>query len=117
MSAVEHVDAVCGMKISEAAAAGSIAYNGELYFFCSTGCLRLFQVDPGEVRSGIGESRAPQSRSEASAGQAKDPICGMLVSKQTALRTERGGRARATARRLATGGVDVRLRHPQYLGF
>ena len=94
-----HVDAVCGMKVSEATAAGSVAHDGELYFFCSTGCLRQFEANPGKFTRGsahqsrpMSQSHAPQAPSEAGAESAKDPICGMLVSKQTALRAERGGR-------------------------
>ena len=100
MNAVaEHVDAVCGMKVSEAGAAGSVAHGGKRYFFCSTGCLQKFQADPKQfladstpqTRPAV-QSHPTHARSDVRADAAKDPICGMLVSKQTALRTERGGR-------------------------
>jgi Cu+-exporting ATPase len=100
MNAVaEHVDAVCGMKVSEAGAAGSVAHGGKRYFFCSTGCLRKFQAEPKKFVADstpqtrpVAQSHPTHARSDVRADAAKDPICGMLVSKQTALRTERGGR-------------------------
>ena len=41
------LDPVCGMRIDPAKAAGSSAFAGQNYFFCSQGCLAKFEVDPG----------------------------------------------------------------------
>jgi len=39
-------DPVCGMRVDPRKAAGSFKYKGEIYFFCSVGCLEKFQADP-----------------------------------------------------------------------
>ncbi len=112
------IDPVCGMKVNEAAAAGSAAFEGKTYYFCSTHCHDTFRSNPAAYAS----ARAPTSSScgshedptlamavggthshaamhatpaAASHGKemAKDPICGMVVDKATALKSERGGRA------------------------
>jgi Cu+-exporting ATPase len=40
------VDPVCGMEVDPATAAGSSEYQGQTYYFCSTGCKRQFEKDP-----------------------------------------------------------------------
>lgn len=39
-------DPVCGMMIDIEAAAGSVAYESEVVYFCSDACLRKFQEAP-----------------------------------------------------------------------
>ena len=42
-------DAVCGMEIDPATAAGAWPYEGITYYFCSVGCLERFKADPAGV--------------------------------------------------------------------
>jgi P-type Cu+ transporter len=39
-------DAVCGMQVDPARAAGRTDHEGRTYYFCSKGCLQKFQSDP-----------------------------------------------------------------------
>jgi Cu+-exporting ATPase len=113
------VDPVCGMNVEPSAAAGRHAYDGQTYLFCSERCLDAFKLNPAKYvndRGALGavataapaatrsplaamaHAGAPMPAEEAhgqKAGKdlAKDPICGMLVDKTSALRTERAGRA------------------------
>lgn len=92
------IDPVCGMKVNEAHAAGRVSHGGRVYYFCSEHCLRQFQVNPQAYSHGHAtpahESMAPPGKGAgAEQGRAKDPTCGMLVDKATALKTERAGRA------------------------
>lgn len=91
-------DPVCGMSIDERDAAGRLPYQGKDYFFCSDSCLQKFKATPARYVPGAKaphvHSHAMAAASSATAGErAKDPICGMLVDKATALKTERAGRA------------------------
>ncbi|MGC3972937.1 MAG: YHS domain-containing protein [Nitrospira sp.] len=45
------IDPVCGMTVDPATAAGSFAYQGTTYFFCSQGCLTKFRADPARYLS------------------------------------------------------------------
>ena len=40
------VDPVCGMTVDANSAAGSFAYKGQTYYFCSAHCLNKFRHDP-----------------------------------------------------------------------
>ncbi|MDQ3219571.1 MAG: heavy metal translocating P-type ATPase [Acidobacteriota bacterium] len=40
------IDPVCGMSVEPETSAGKHEYNGETYYFCSTGCLNKFKQDP-----------------------------------------------------------------------
>ena len=40
------IDPVCGMTVDKAAAAGSLDYDGNTYYFCSSHCLQSFRQDP-----------------------------------------------------------------------
>jgi Cu+-exporting ATPase len=42
------IDPVCGMSVEPAKAAGSSAYQGKTYYFCSQHCLAAFKADPGK---------------------------------------------------------------------
>jgi YHS domain-containing protein len=39
-------DPVCGMDVDPTSAAGKSEYNGQTYYFCSTGCKRAFDKEP-----------------------------------------------------------------------
>ena len=109
------IDPVCGMSVQADQTAARMEYGGKLYLFCSAHCLQKFKEAPERY---AGTAAAPVAAAPAAApappppehgmpmqtalrrstpgneqGQAKDPICGMVVDKATALRTERGGRS------------------------
>ncbi len=103
------IDPVCRMKVDPAKAAGKADYLGTTYYFCSERCLGAFKADPDRYVGG-GQRGAPrlalagaqgavvggaplEAAKKAPGGMAKDPICGMMVDKTSALKTERGGRA------------------------
>ena len=105
------IDLVCGMTVDEKSAAGNVVHSGKTYYFCSPKCQHEFEANPAKY-AGSGKASAETTQggghnhshdhgmTEASktagamAGEkAKDPICGMVVEKATALKTERGGRA------------------------
>ena len=115
------VDPVCDMTVQADKAAGRLEHGGKLYLFCSAHCLQKFKEAP--QRYVVAAAASPVAAASANAaviaptpavpspsghqhgmpmqtalrrneqGQAKDPICGMVVDKATALRTERGGRS------------------------
>jgi Cu+-exporting ATPase len=39
-------DPVCGMDVDEKTAAGKSEYQGQTYYFCSTGCKKAFDKEP-----------------------------------------------------------------------
>ncbi|HEX3155626.1 MAG TPA: HAD-IC family P-type ATPase, partial [Candidatus Angelobacter sp.] len=41
-------DPVCNMDVDPARAAGSSEYKGQTYYFCSPGCVKRFNADPGK---------------------------------------------------------------------
>jgi Cu+-exporting ATPase len=113
-SAAASVDPVCGMTVDPAKAAGRAEHGGRTYLFCSGRCLSEFQRDPtryvgaparaseaapaatpnavaGDMRAAGRPLQTVLRRAES--GQAKDPVCGMVVDKATALRTDRSGRS------------------------
>lgn len=48
-------DPVCGMDVDPDRAAGSAEYQGQMYYFCSKGCVAKFRADPARVlREGPG---------------------------------------------------------------
>jgi Cu+-exporting ATPase len=96
-------DPVCGMTVDEAHAAASVMHAGERYLFCSADCRNQFATNPEKfVRIAATRPAAhaehgitmPAAQAPVAAHKelAKDPICGMMVSKATALSSERGGR-------------------------
>jgi Cu+-exporting ATPase len=113
-SAAASVDPVCGMTVDPAKAAGRAEHGGRTYLFCSGRCLSEFQRDPtryvgaparaseaapaatpnavaGDMRAAGRPLQTVLRRAES--GQVKDPVCGMVVDKATALRTDRSGRS------------------------
>ncbi|MEW6681472.1 MAG: heavy metal translocating P-type ATPase [Nitrospirota bacterium] len=91
-------DPVCGMTVDEASAAGTAMFEGRAFFFCSIHCLRAFEANPKPFVASssihaMPEGLPPAKTTKAAKEMAKDPICGMVVEKATALKTERAGRA------------------------
>lgn len=105
-------DPVCGMTVDPKASAGQVVHDGRTYSFCSTHCLTAFKADPvryvgtpavsHDVNIAVAHAH-PAHRAETaeadvrgSREMAKDPICGMMVSKAAAtaaaLMATRGGR-------------------------
>ncbi len=108
------IDPVCGMSVEADKAAARLEHAGRTYLFCSLHCQHQFKQDP-ERYVGAAAATAPLVAALATPtpapaatkhgmplqtalrqgpqGQAKDPICGMLVDKATGLKTERSGRS------------------------
>ncbi|TBW07756.1 heavy metal translocating P-type ATPase [Azotobacter chroococcum subsp. isscasi] len=93
------LDPVCGMPVEDTSAAPRTTYEGRPYFFCSPHCLEQFEAAPGRyvkapARSPAGRAGQPiqAASGKERAGLAKDPVCGMMVDKATALHSERSGR-------------------------
>jgi YHS domain-containing protein len=49
-------DPVCGMEIDEKTAAGKSEYQGQIYYFCSTGCKKAFDKEPQKYVKGSSHS-------------------------------------------------------------
>ena len=106
------IDPVCGMSVEPRRSAGSVTYGGIEYHFCSVRCRQTFEKDPpayAAPATAAGVRRidetpppaaAPRPEAAAEAGRmpgakadlAKDPVCGMMVEKATALTSARAGR-------------------------
>jgi len=41
-------DLVCGMQVDPKKAAGTSEYQEKTYYFCSAGCKKKFDADPGQ---------------------------------------------------------------------
>lgn len=116
----KEIDPVCGMQIDGNLNISSMN-SGHRYFFCSERCKKEFDLDPaayankrGGILHRIVHPRAApamtlattsaafshpasmdspaKGRAAQTNGTAKDPVCGMVVNKATALKTERAGR-------------------------
>lgn len=106
-------DPVCGMAVDEKLTAHTYVHAGTTYYFCSAGCRGKFAnaperylsggprknvrtplhaVSPETDRKSMAPSVAAMAPASSPGERAKDPICGMMVVKATALKTERGGR-------------------------
>ncbi|MEK9134531.1 MAG: YHS domain-containing protein, partial [Pseudomonadota bacterium] len=99
------------MSVDEKSAAGKQAHQGATYYFCSNACLNKFKANPAAyvpaaagiipMKTAVGQSHvhAPgmaavaPPKTKSAKDMAKDPICGMVVEKSKALKTERAGRA------------------------
>ncbi|SMF03437.1 heavy metal translocating P-type ATPase [Pseudogulbenkiania subflava] len=103
------IDPVCGMQTDTTTAQASQEYQGRKYWFCSTRCQKQFAaapkryVDQPVLVEVHGQTTAtahhhhvttvPTPAKMVGGGdRAKDPICGMMVDKASALKAERGGR-------------------------
>jgi Cu+-exporting ATPase len=71
----------------------AVERDGETHYFCSDHCAATFR---GEQATGArGSDDVPPAEVDAPAtatNKARDPVCGMLVAKATALQTLQGGR-------------------------
>lgn len=92
-------DPVCGMTVNTETGSNTAQYQGKSYWFCSTHCRHTFEAAPQKYAGAPVATAAhahgmhDASRKDIPVGEkAKDPICGMVVEKATALKTERGGR-------------------------
>ena len=65
-----HIDPVCGMTVDPARAAGSSAYGGTKYYFCSPGCKTKFDASPGKF---LGSSGSSGSSGKAAAQRPEEP--------------------------------------------
>lgn len=106
-------DPVCGMEVSTDSALRA-AVEGRSYYFCSARCQSAFLAAPNRytrpqavaaqppvqhshhhaslhIHAKDGGAGATVSKKPAK-DMAKDPICGMVVDKATALKAERAGR-------------------------
>jgi P-type Cu+ transporter len=88
-------DPVCGMDVA-ADSVYSEVLGGQPYSFCSRGCQEKFRANAAKYSS-TSAAKPPQTMSSNAAKAlgkdlAKDPICGMVIDKSTALHLERAGR-------------------------
>lgn len=102
-------DPVCGMEVDAASAAARADYQGRQYLFCSPHCHQKFVANPAAFVQSVADSPAATTPSASVPDEgmpmqtalrqtgpkelAKDPVCGMMVDKASALRSERGGRS------------------------
>ena len=96
-------DPVCGMTVDSSKAAANYRYAGQDYWFCSTHCQQQFVAAPARYTAAPADTlpaagpqhqhHTPASAAIEPGEKAKDPICGMVVNKATALKSERGGRS------------------------
>ena len=47
-------DPVCGMDVDPKTAAGKSDYQGQTYYFCSPGCKKAFDKEPGKYVKAAG---------------------------------------------------------------
>lgn len=91
-------DPICGMSVSAETAAGNFEKDGEVYFFCSKGCLETFkeQIANEKPKKIIEQTDAEEiSESQMKPDLKKthtDPICGKKVDPEKAVaKLEHGG--------------------------
>jgi P-type Cu+ transporter len=48
------VDPVCGMEVDPEHAAGVSEYQGQTYYFCSSGCKKAFDQEPEKYIQAMG---------------------------------------------------------------
>ena len=82
-------DPVCGMTIDPPQARGKARYQGDLYFFCSPGCMQKFMAAPWKYLPAAGESGKGASAPAPPLPKKldKDPVCGMTVDPAKAAST------------------------------
>lgn len=85
-------DPVCGMDVEKEKAVASEEFNHEQYYFCSHQCHHAFTEDPAHYVKHGQETLTETPPSATEKELAKDPICGMIVKKDTPLKIERGNR-------------------------
>jgi Cu+-exporting ATPase len=84
-------DPVCGMRVDPGRAAGSVEYQGQTYYFCSTGCADKFRatpekylhpqavVEPMQPNPAGVEYTCPMHPQIWQIGPGSCPICGMAL--------------------------------------
>ena len=80
-------DPVCKMVIEDKEAAGTSTYKGTTYYFCSDMCKQDFDKNPDSYLKVSAEETRP-----VTGEMAKDPICGMVIPKDRAIKRVVGGR-------------------------
>ena len=91
-------DPVCGMTVDEGKAKAAkrvIEYEGQTFGFCSDGCKKKFEADPGKY---LGKGKSPAMTMAAmEPKETSDPVCGMKVdvaeAKAAKLTSEHEGKA------------------------
>jgi Cu+-exporting ATPase len=81
-------DPVCGMEVDPAKAQASSDYEGQTYFFCSSGCLSKFRQNPASyvTRQKKSDDKAvtytcPMHPEIRQAGPGACPKCGMALER------------------------------------
>ncbi len=86
----EFVDPVCGMSVAPETSAGKYDFEGETYYFCSTGCLNKFRQNPrvfleekqeeklDAISQGV-EYTCPMHPEVVQIGPGSCPKCGMAL--------------------------------------
>ncbi len=112
----EFVDPVCGMSVSPETSAGKYEFQGQTYYFCSTGCLNKFRQNP---QSFLAEKKEEKKTAEAEGieytcpmhpeivqiGPGTCPKCGMALEPKTYFARRR---ARSRISRYETAVLDFR---------
>jgi Cu+-exporting ATPase len=83
----EFTDPVCGMKVTPDSAAASYEYQGDTYYFCSSGCGAKFKQDPQKYLKPATQKDLPQDVEYTcpmhpeivQIGPGSCPICGMAL--------------------------------------
>ncbi len=88
----EAIDPVCSMTVrkSEAAAVGE--YQGKKYYFCNPKCKEKFEADPDHFLHATVTQEAAEFTPSEREKKAVDPVCGMLVDKESSIKRTIGGR-------------------------
>jgi len=87
--ALTATDPACGMKVDPASARGIAQYQGEIYCFCSPGCMSRFLADPARFLAPDYKPEMPAATVQIAPSRAvhKDPVCGMSVDSSKAAAT------------------------------
>src|SRR3954468_15352857 len=84
VSSEKVTDPVCGMTVQPSKAAGNTDLHGTTHFFCSAGCKRKFDANPGlYFKPSTSSPAAPVADPPPSI----DPVCGMKVDSAKAAAT------------------------------
>lgn len=54
-------DPVCGMDVTQETAAASSEYQGKTFYFCSPGCKKTFDANPGKYAGASGATAGHSS--------------------------------------------------------
>lgn len=85
-------DPVCKMIIEDKDAVGTSIYKGTTYYFCSGVCKEDFDKAPKSFLVEKAAMPAPILSTKVMSEMAKDPICGMVIPKDRAIKRVVGGR-------------------------